>query len=577
MRVSSIFTIFVPKKIPPTMRVKLIQQTKLFEVYASIEEQVPDDARMKLVNALIDKMSLSSVYATYKAGGCPPYDPRCLLKAIIFAFINNTYSSRKIAKQMMYDARYKWLAGGYKPSYRTILRFLSEHMADNLQRVFANIVEILIDKGYIDIATVFVDGTTIESRASRYSIVWRKTVVRNSKNNTEKVKALINQIFENVSEEIVGIETDNIGEMLSDSDISICVQALDELQQKGVRKKGMAELGHRLDKASEYNEALDDLGDRNSMTKNDKDAIGMRPKDDVMKIGPNLAMHNLQIATNNQFLLGFGLYSHADDMSTFPSFLDLLRRGYDPDHGASYPCFDAIKRIIGDAGYGYLDNVEACKGIIPYLKYPGYECKNPFHIYNMPYDPQEDTYTCPNGKKLTFISQKKGMGRKGEKNKERTIATYRCESCEGCPLRKDCFKKTDSNREPEITVEWREARQELKALLDSPQGQELLKRRSREPEAVFGIQKWDHLYRRFRHFSKKGMITDLLLLFIAHNIDKAYSMGLSPDCVQTGGNNHPNGGGDGTDSGGGGKTESICGFVRPLQSKLGFIRARMAA
>ena len=61
-----------------------------------------------------------------------------------------------------------------------------------------------------------------------------------------------------------------------------------------------------------------------------------------------------------------------------------------------------------------------------------------------------------------------------------------------------------------------------KARLDMPANQEKLKRRSREPEPVFGQLKHNHGYTRFRHFGKTGVTMDLGFVFMALNILKLH-------------------------------------------------------
>ncbi|MEZ3418690.1 MAG: transposase [Bacteroidales bacterium] len=55
-----------------------------------------------------------------------------------------------------------------------------------------------------------------------------------------------------------------------------------------------------------------------------------------------------------------------------------------------------------------------------------------------------------------------------------------------------------------------------------PANQEKLKRRSREPEPVFGQLKHNHGYTRFRHFGKTGVTMDLGFVFMALNILKLH-------------------------------------------------------
>ncbi len=61
-----------------------------------------------------------------------------------------------------------------------------------------------------------------------------------------------------------------------------------------------------------------------------------------------------------------------------------------------------------------------------------------------------------------------------------------------------------------------------KARLDTPANQEKLKRRSLEPEPVFGQLKHNHGYTRFRHFGKARVEMDLGFMFMALNLLKLH-------------------------------------------------------
>ena len=91
------------------------------------------------------------------------------------------------------------------------------------------------------------------------------------------------------------------------------------------------ELREHADKLSEYDEKLRILGERNSYSKTDKDATFMRMKEDAMNNGQTKPGYNLQIGTENQFILDFGLFQTPGDpltmISFFNSFLFILLYG----------------------------------------------------------------------------------------------------------------------------------------------------------------------------------------------------------------------------------------------------------
>jgi len=49
-----------------------------------------------VVNDVLDKVDITELLHQYKPGGTSSYHPRMLLKVLVYGYINNIYSSRKI-------------------------------------------------------------------------------------------------------------------------------------------------------------------------------------------------------------------------------------------------------------------------------------------------------------------------------------------------------------------------------------------------------------------------------------------------------------------------------------------------
>ena len=64
----------------------------------NLEEVIEPNHLVRVVNSAVEKMDLSRVYAQYAGGGTSSYHPKMLLKVLIFAYTQQIYSSRKIAK-----------------------------------------------------------------------------------------------------------------------------------------------------------------------------------------------------------------------------------------------------------------------------------------------------------------------------------------------------------------------------------------------------------------------------------------------------------------------------------------------
>lgn len=71
-----------------------------------LNDLVPANHPIRTVNDLLDKVDITKLIRQYKPGGTSSYHPRMLLKIIVFAYINNIYSSRKIEEIVSHHIHY---------------------------------------------------------------------------------------------------------------------------------------------------------------------------------------------------------------------------------------------------------------------------------------------------------------------------------------------------------------------------------------------------------------------------------------------------------------------------------------
>jgi transposase len=62
----------------------------------SLEEMIDPNHPIRVVNQVIDSLDIDTLTRKYKGGGCSSYHPRLLLKLLVYGYLSNQYSSRKI-------------------------------------------------------------------------------------------------------------------------------------------------------------------------------------------------------------------------------------------------------------------------------------------------------------------------------------------------------------------------------------------------------------------------------------------------------------------------------------------------
>lgn len=162
--------------------------------------EIADNAPVRMVNAIVESLDLSSFKKLYRERGRCAYHPKMMLKVIIYAYMNNVYSCRKIEQLLHRDIHYMWLADQDRPDFVTINRFRNR-VKEEINNIFTQIVLLLAGRGLVTPDVEYIDGTKIESKANKYTFVWRKTVERNRAKLQDKIRVLLQQIDEAIAQD----------------------------------------------------------------------------------------------------------------------------------------------------------------------------------------------------------------------------------------------------------------------------------------------------------------------------------------------------------------------------------------
>lgn len=134
-------------------------QHQLTLLPTDLSDLIEPDCMVRVVDAVIDSIDVSELYALYPGGGASAYDPKMMLKVVVFAYASGIYSSRKIERATRENIHFMWLCGMAPLDHMTINRFRSERIRPVFSSVFTQVVELLAGKGLITLDTYFLDGT----------------------------------------------------------------------------------------------------------------------------------------------------------------------------------------------------------------------------------------------------------------------------------------------------------------------------------------------------------------------------------------------------------------------------------
>ena len=260
------------------------------------------------------------------------------------------------------------------------------------------------------------------------------------------------------------------------------------------------------------------LGNRNSYSKTDPDATFMRMKEDHMLNGQLKPGYNLQISTENQYIIGYTIHQTTNDTTTLQAHIESLN-----DNLGKMP-----DTLVADAGYGseenydYLENNDV-EAFVKYQYFHKEQSKkwkdDPYRTDNLPYDEKDDSYTCPMGRKMDFIREKVRITDNGFRQVNRL---YQAQNCNGCPVREAC-NKCKGNRRIEINPKLNHYKSIIRERLSSERGIKYRSQRPVDVEAVFGIIKGNKNYRKFLLRGLEKVEIEAGLLALAHNLSKIAS------------------------------------------------------
>jgi hypothetical protein len=412
-----------------------------------------------------------------------------------------------------------WISGMNKPDHNTINRFRSDRLRHTLKPVFTQIVILLSEQGVLSLKDVYVDGSKVEANANKYTFVWGGSI----KTNKERIKQQLDELWSYAQKVAAEEMADTEPLAYEQIDPEKVIQAIDQINQalsgKEIESKKKQKLSyakrHWPKNLEKYQAQQGVMGDRRNYSKTDTDATFMRMKEDHMKNGQLKPGYNLQLSTNNQFIVNYSVHQTSTDINTLKSHLGEFKAQYDK----------MPENVIADAGYGSEENYEYLKHehIQAYVKYPYFDreqskrpSSNPFHVDQLYYNKIKDCFYCPMGQCMSRVRRHKTVTDNGY---EQEITVYQAENCQGCSMRGTCHKQKD-NREIEVNHRLREHKQVVRENLLSEEGVKHRKQRVHDTEPVFGNIKYNKKFKRFNLRGLHKVQIETGLLAIAHNLKK---------------------------------------------------------
>jgi transposase len=491
----------------------------------SFDELIPQHHPVRVVQHVMSNLDIDNLLEEYSGGGSSSYHPRMMLSALVYAYLQNTYSSRKIEAALKENIFYMWLTGMSTPDHNTINNFRGKRLKKVIKEVFSKVVMLLADEGLLGLNEVYTDGTKIEANANKYTFVWGKSIQTQKEKIAKQLEELWDYAQSVTDEELKDTTPTSFAEITSEKVKAVAKQIDEALKGKNIDKevekkvkKANTDFVERMQKY-EAQEGI--LGNRNSYSKTDTDATFMRLKEDAMNNGQLKAAYNLQASAvkndeegSRVFCVNYTLHQKPNDTTTLIPHLD--------EHEKLYGKLPDV--VTADAGYGSEENYQYLedKEVEAYVKYNQFykeqkrvpSHKQGFAGNELYYNQELDCYYCPMGQAMVHTAS---TTRKTENGYTQHVKRYTAQNCTSCPLRGVCHK-AKGNRSIEVNDKLNAHKAKAKEKLNSEFGIKHRKKRSVTAEPVFAVMKQNKNFKRFMLRGSEKVNIEAGLCLLAFNL-----------------------------------------------------------
>ena len=460
-------------------------RTQLALYTTCLDDMIAEENSVRIIDRFVDGLDLQAIgFGAMAPQGRPPYDPADLLKLYIYGYLNRIRSSRSLELECARNIELIWLLGNLRPDHNTIARFRKDN-PKAIKRVFRHTVSIAKNHELIGATLIAGDSTKLRAQNSKKNNFNLKKVARHLE--------YIDKKLEEHQQELAKADGD----------------AKEEIRKLAKNRERQRERYVRIQK-----ELRADTSTENpQISTSDPDSRHQIVRGTITEVcytaqttvdADHKLLIDYKITNQNDKKAMGGMLRRAKAILGTNSFTALYDKGYHT--GSEF-------KVANDIG---VDTLVAVPGI-------GRASQAPDPAYNAEhfnYDPQQDSYRCPQGHELTSNGN-------WYRARNYRFKQYRTKACKNCPVRNGC---TAAKQNGKILP-----RSEFTAFIEHnarrvTEQPDIYKKRQALVEHPFGTIKrqwgFDHI------ITKKGMPTagaDFGFIALAYNLKRLIKLGWKPE------------------------------------------------
>ena len=450
----------------------------------SIDDYVPKNHLSRTISNIVEQLNTKDIEDKYSSLGQNTYHPKILIKLLFYGYAIGERSGRKISSKCETDTAYIYLSQMYKPDFRTINDFRKNNILE-LSQYFVDILRMCKELGLISVGQMNIDGTKIKANAANRRTQNKEAYQKWLKRIDDRIKQILEEA------EATDAKEDDLYQDKRGDELPEAINTQEKLKAK--IKKVMEQFKNEKEK----------------INLTDPDAKFM--KDGRYRIDTS---YNCQASlTEEQIMLSSEVITEASDRQALMQMIETSEANL----------AQSVKEVAADAGYSSYDNYEYLEnnhkiGYIPDQNLrKDLKGKGPYHRDRFSYDPEKDTFLCPEGKilKLYKIRRKDCPYRKFQ------MKIYKAKDCSSCPKRTLCTRqkyRTISIEDRKILLD------QMRNRLQTEIGRKKYLQRLWTTEPVFGHLKYNLGYRHFFLRSLKKVKGEFRLMCIGWNLKKMHKL-----------------------------------------------------
>jgi transposase len=508
-------------------RYKTYDYDQLMMIPVSLENQLVPGTLEYAIHTLIEERIDTSIFdERYRNDetGRRAYDPKVLLKVVLFAYSRGILHSRRIERACRENVTFMALSCGQKPDHSTLAAFVSSMGEERVVSLFSQVLLVCDEEGLLGGTHFSLDGCKLKGNASKEWSGTRAELRKKQEKLEEKVKQAVR-------------EHRTADERGDDPDDDRRVKRTQRLKQQA----------ERIERFLAENEAKKGCrGKEIQSNVTDPESGKMISSHGVVQ-GYNA---NALVDAKRQVVVHAEVFGEGNDATVMKPMLAGAQRNLKTAGCGA----DALKEkvVSADTGYFSIENLEACEaaGVDGYVPDRAFRSRDPrfadarrhrrsvdkhkqkykskrrwFGPQDFRFDDRTKRLTCPAGHGL-YIKY-----RNFEVGGYKAIAYQAPKTaCRNCSLRAKCLRNPNTiSRQVHLFYGHRPGSitDAMKAKIDTPEGRKIYGQRLANVEPVFGNIREQKRMDRFTLRGRRKVNIQWTLFCLVHNIEKISHFGQS--------------------------------------------------